>query len=298
MCLLRRWKQLHLRLHYVQRRRNNHFAQGRTHLPGGRPRPAPQRLNCSDDGSSGDKSLGSCRPSPSLSVDNEPAAIQSMTVERGEGETRTNFYVCVLAVLPPSLSPLDRPTAFVFPTEQTIIEEDEPLLSVYRRSRRRREPQWGARFWGLGLGGMALRRRQPSRRGTRSLFKDCMSSQFFTASPPDEMSDLFLCLAGPIRDDRRCSYLDRHSRSDSEAPRRRFHVLRVRAALGRQALLILLLLFFFLSAFIAFSRCRDEQTEQRKKSKSPHDDFQWRLSSARMRRNNQAEEKPNIEHTF
>ena len=113
------------------------------------------------------------------------------------------------------------------------------------------------------------------------------------------MSYLFLCLGGPIRDDRRCSYLDRHSRSDSEAPRRRFHVLRVRAALGRQALLILLLLlFFFLSAFIAFSRCRDEQTEQRKKSKSPHDDFQWRLSSARMRRNNQAEEKPNVEHTF
>ena len=95
---------------------------------------AAQRLNCSDDGSSGDKSLGSCCPSLSLPVDNEPAAIQLMTAERESGrgrgrETRTNFYVCVL--LPLYRSPLFSDGA------NNYRGEDETLLAVYRRRRRR-----------------------------------------------------------------------------------------------------------------------------------------------------------------
>ena len=76
-------------------------------------------------------------------------------------------------------------------------------------------------------------------------------------------------------------------RSDSGAPRRRFHVLRVRAAFGGQRRLSFSASCLPLLPFRDFEKSRGQP-------KSPHnDDFQWRLKSqvARMRRNNQAEER-------
>ena len=81
-------------------------------------------------------------------------------------------------------------------------------------------------------------------------------------------------------------------RSDSEAPRRRFHVLRVRAAFGGQRRLALaLILCFFFSAFIALSRFREESGGSRSRLIMMTFNGASSLKSTRMRRNNQAEER-------